>query len=164
MVKLSEVDCIRNPFDFRIVLNKVAIVATNTQFSIAVHMMAGLGYLPDRHLTSAILAASVNTSPSFVRRVLAKLSKAGLVRTSTGKSGACWIARKPETISLLDIYRAVDAPKAFSIHGYQEMGECVVSCKIKMALEKSLKKTQKAMETSLKQISLGQVIRDLDRN
>jgi Rrf2 family protein len=145
-------------------MNKVTIVATNTQFSIAVHVMAGLGYLPERHLTSTTLAASVNTSPSFVRRVLAKLSKAGLVRTSTGKSGACWIARKPEKISLLDIYRAVDAPKAFSIHHYDAMGECVVSCKIKQALEKTLKKTQNAMEASLRQISLKQVIRDLDRS
>jgi Rrf2 family protein len=145
-------------------MNRVAIVATNTQFSIAVHMMAGLGYLPERHLTSSMLAASVNTSPSFVRRVMAKLSKAGLVRTSTGKSGACWIAKKPEKISLLDIYRAVDAPKAFSIHNYDVMRECAVSCKIKQALEKTLKKTQNAMETSLRQISLRQVIRDLDRN
>ena len=144
-------------------MNRVTIVATNTQFSIAVHMMAGLGYLPERHLTSTTLARSVNTSPSFVRRVLSKLSKAGLVHTSTGKSGSCWLARKPGKISLLDIYRAVDAPKAFSIHSYEARGECLVSCGIKPALERALKKTQIAMEAGLKQISLKQVIRDLDR-
>jgi len=40
------------------------------------------------------------------------------VKTATGKGGACWLARDAEDISLLDIYRAVDAPKAFSIHHY----------------------------------------------
>jgi Rrf2 family protein len=144
------------------VINRVTIVATNTQFSIAVHMMAGLGQLPERHLTSTILAASVNTSPSFVRRVLSKLSKAGLVRTSTGKSGACWIAKRPEKISLLDIYRAVDAPMAFSIHCYEPCQECKVSRGIKTALEKSLTKTQNAMESSLRKITLKRIIEDLN--
>ena len=49
-------------------------MATNTQFSIAVHIMIALGFNPERQLTSAQLAKSVNTSPSFVRRVLAKLA------------------------------------------------------------------------------------------
>ena len=88
-------------------------MAVNTQFSIAVHIMAGLAYRCDKDTTSANLAMSVNTSPSFVRRVLAKLSRAGLVETATGKAGACWLAKDAKDISLLDIYNAVDAPKAF---------------------------------------------------
>jgi Rrf2 family protein len=123
-----------------------------------------LGYRPNQHVTSARVAASVNTSPSFVRRVLAKLSKAGLVQTATGKAGACWLARKPEKISLLDIYRAVDAPKAFAIHSYAVEEGCPISCRIKAALEKALDKTQKSMEASLEQISLAQVIRDVRKD
>src|SRR3982751_2109276 len=121
-------------------------MAVNTQFSIAVHIMAGLAYRCDKETTSANLAQSVNTSPSFVRRVLAKLSKAGLVETATGKAGACWLAKDAKTISLLDVYRAVDAPKAIAIHSYKEQKGCPVSCQIKHALERSLAKTQKAME------------------
>src|SRR6266404_551405 len=108
-------------------------MAVNTQFSIAVHLMAGLAYRGDESTTSANLATSVNTSPSFVRRVLAKLSKAGLVKTATGKAGACWLARDAGDISLLDIYRAVDAPRAFAIHEYKEQKGCSVSCHIKAA-------------------------------
>jgi Rrf2 family protein len=123
--------------------------------------MAALGYRRDKEATSALLAASVNTSPSFVRRVLAKLSKAGLVETATGKAGACWLAKDAKDISLLDIYEAVDAPKAFSIHDYAEQKACPVSCNIKIALEKALSKTQKAMETTLKEISLEKIITDM---
>lgn len=120
--------------------------------------MAGLGHRCGRDATSSELAMSVNTSPSFVRRVLAKLSKAGLIRTVTGKAGACWLARDAKDISLLDIYLAVGAPKAFAIHTYAEQKQCPVSCQIKTSLEQALKKTQKAMEESLRQISLAEIL------
>ena len=133
-------------------------MAVNLQFSIAVHIMAGLACRRDEGVTSGHLAESVNTSPSFVRRTLAKLSKAGLVETATGKAGACWLARDAKNISLSDIYKAVGAPKAFAIHSYTEQKGCMVSCHIKTALEKALAKTQKAMESSLAEISLAQIV------
>jgi Rrf2 family protein len=136
-------------------------VAKNVQFSIAVHIMAGLAFGSGRDTTSGLLANSVNTSPSFVRRIVAKLSRAGLVQTSTGKAGACWLARDAKEISLLDIYKAVDAPEAIAIHNYKEQKNCPVSCQIKTALENALGKTQKALETSLRNISLAEIVSDV---
>jgi Rrf2 family protein len=136
-------------------------MAVNTQFSIAVHLLAGLACHQERDVTSGELAGSVNTSPSFVRRILAKLSKAGLVETATGKAGSCWLGREPAKISLLDIYAAVDAPKAFCIHAYKEQKSCRVSSHIKPALGKALAKTQQAMEASLEGITLAQIVSDL---
>jgi Rrf2 family protein len=138
-------------------------MALNTQFSIATHIMAGLGYAPGVEVNSASIAGSVNTTPSFVRRTLARLSKAGLVQTAAGKHGACWLARPPREISLLEIYRAVDAPKAFAIHQYPVERRCAVSCNIKSALSRVLDETQQALEQRLSRISLAQVISDLHR-
>jgi Rrf2 family protein len=139
----------------------VTVMPANTQFSIAIHVMAALACGCDKDLTSGDLALSVNTSPSFVRRVLAKLSRAGLVETATGKAGRTWLARDPKRISLLDIYRAVDAPAAFAIHDYAEQKACPVSCHIKAALDKALGKTQKAMEASLEESTLAQVVSEV---
>ena len=136
-------------------------MATNTQFSIAVHMMTVLAHMPEQIITSTNLSTSVNTSPSFVRRVLSKLSKAGLVQTAMGKTGACWLAKDAKDISLLDMYHAVDAPKVFSIHRYPEHKACVVSCNIKGALEKSLIKTQLKMEQELAETSLAQITSEI---
>jgi Rrf2 family protein len=133
-------------------------MALNIQFSIAVHIMAVLGHRFGQGIHSGDLAASVNTSPSFVRRVLAKLSKAGLVETATGKAGACWLGKEPKAVSLLDIYEAVDAPRAFAIHAYDPLEPCLVSCQIKSCLEKALAKTQKSMEASLDNISLADIL------
>jgi Rrf2 family protein len=139
-------------------------MANNIQFSIAVHILAGLACGCDQEgVTSGHLAESVNTSGSFVRRTLAKLSKAGLVETATGKAGSCWLAKNAKNISLLDIYKAVDAPKAFAIHSYSEQKACYVSCHIKSALENTLTKTQKAMEASLDEISLAQIVSDVKK-
>ncbi|HEV8591586.1 MAG TPA: Rrf2 family transcriptional regulator [Pyrinomonadaceae bacterium] len=132
----------------------------NKQFSIAVHLLAGLGYAQE-DFTSSMLAKSVNTSPSFIRRVLAKLSKANLIVTATGKTGSTKLARRPETISLLEIYRAVEAPMAFAIHDYPAQTSCAVSCNIKASLEKVLSRTQASMEKGLAEISLADVIADL---
>lgn len=138
-------------------------MAKNVQFSIAVHIMAGLAYGCGEDKTSSDLASSVNTSPSFVRRVLAKLSKVGLVKTTTGKTGACWLAKDAKKISLLDIYKAVDAPEAIAIHAYKEQKGCPVSCQIKTALERALGKTQKSMEASLERISLAEIVSDVKK-
>ena len=135
-------------------------MATNTQFSIAVHLMIALGFGGGRQATSSELAASINTSPSFVRRILAKLSKASLVSTTIGKSGACVLARKPEDISLLEIYKAVDAPQTFAIHDYPVQGSCRVSCNIEAVMQKVLDRAQNSFEGSLGKTSLAELIAD----
>lgn len=137
------------------------MAAVNTQFSIAIHILAGLGLKQD--MTSSDLAVSVNAYPSFVRRIMSKLAKAGLVITTTGKSGCCTLARKPNEITLLDIYEAVEAPKAFAIHTYPAQKQCSVSCNIKVSMEKVLERTQKSVEDTLKKTSLADVISDLKK-
>ena len=134
----------------------------NHQFSIAVHMMTCLGASRDG-MPSSILATSVNTSPSFIRRTLAKLSKAKLVKTTVGKSGTCSLNKDAKRISMLDIYKAVEAPGAFSIHQYPAQKACDISCKIKSSMTRVLDKTQTAMEESLKKVSLAEVIADVQK-
>jgi Rrf2 family protein len=144
---------------------KVTVMAANTQFSIAVHLLLALGYNGGgQQITSGELASSINTSPSFVRRILAKLSKAGFVSTTTGKSGSCLLAKKPEEISLLEIYQAVDAPKAFAIHDYPVQGSCRVSCNIEAVMQKVLERAQNSFEGSLGETTLAEVIADIKCN
>jgi Rrf2 family protein len=137
-------------------------MATNIQFAIAAHIMACLGHAEGEEVNSATIAGSVNTSASFVRRIMAKLSKAELVKTATGKGGACWLARRPSDISLLEIYRAIGAPKAFAIHQYPIEKRCTVSCHIKSALSRVLDDTQQALEQRLGRISLAQLIAEME--
>jgi DNA-binding IscR family transcriptional regulator len=105
--------------------------AKSVQFAVAAHIMAALGYRHGKDVSSAVLADSVNADPTFVRKSLSKLSKAGLVVTKRGKGGASVLARSPRQITLLDIYRASAAPRAFAIHSYPIEKRCPVSCHLK---------------------------------
>ena len=80
--------------------------ATSVQFTVAAHIMAALGFRHGEETSSAMLAESVNADPTFVRKSLSKLSKAGLIVTTRGKNGASRLTRAPKQITLLEIGRA----------------------------------------------------------
>jgi len=137
--------------------------ATNVQFTVAAHIMAALGFRHGEETPSAMLAESVNADPTFVRKSLSKLSKAGLIVTTRGKSGASRLTRSPEQITLLDIYRASAAPPTFAIHSYPVEKRCPISCNIKGCMSSVLKKAQNSFENSLDGITLADVVGELRR-
>jgi len=130
----------------------------SVQFTVAAHIMAALGYSHGEEISSATLADSVNADPSFVRKSLSKLSKAGLVVTKRGKSGASLLARPPRQITLLDIYRASAAPPAFAIHSYPVDKRCPVSCHLKECMSGVLSQGQYSFERSLAKITLANLV------
>ncbi len=132
--------------------------ATNVQFSVAAHVMAALGVHHGEVVTSASLAMSVNAEPSFVRKLVSKLSKAGLVKATRGKGGACTLARPPDEITLLDIYRASHVPPAFSIHHYAVEKSCPTSCNIKGVMALVLDDAQAEFEKSLARRTLSDLV------
>lgn len=130
----------------------------SVQFAVATHIMAALGYYQGEEISSAILAESVNADPTFVRKSLSKLSKAGLVVTKRGKSGASMLSRSPRQITLFDIYRASAAPPAFAIHSYPVDKRCPVSCHVKECMSGLLSQAQSSFERSLAKITLTDLV------
>src|SRR6266481_1075037 len=133
----------------------------SVQFSVAAHIMAALEFYHGEEISSATLADSVNANPTFVRKSLSKLSKAGLVVTTRGKSGASVLALPPKRITLLEIYRASGAPPAFAIHSYPVEKRCPVSCNLKECMSAVLSRTQESFEQSLAKITLADLIRQI---
>ncbi|MEM8709693.1 MAG: Rrf2 family transcriptional regulator [Planctomycetota bacterium] len=79
----------------------------NSQLTIAFHIV---GFLTSRRgdpLTSEVLAQTYGTSAVVLRRVLAKLQRAGLVETRRGVGGGSVLARDPEKMNLREVYEAV---------------------------------------------------------
>jgi len=137
--------------------------ATSVQFTVAAHIMAALGFFRGKEISSAILAGSVNADPTFVRKSLSKLSKAGLIVTTRGKKGASTLTRSPEQITLLDIYRASAAPLTFTVHSYPVEKRCPISRNIKGCMSSVLKKTQNSFENTLDGITLADVVGEIRR-
>ena len=77
--------------------------------------------------TSGELAAGLGANPVLVRKLLVPLARDGIVLSATGKNGGVRLARPPESITLLDVYRAaVDDKRLFAARP-DVPGVCVVS-------------------------------------
>jgi Rrf2 family protein len=139
------------------------MAATSVQFTVAAHIMAALGFFHGKEISSAILAESVNADPTFVRKSLSKLSKAGLIVTTRGKNGASTLSRSPKQITLLDIYRASAAPATFAIHSYPVEKKCPISSNIKGCMSSVLRKAQGGFENTLDGITLADVVGEIRR-
>jgi Rrf2 family protein len=139
------------------------MAATSVQFTVAAHIMAALAFFDGKETPSATLAESVNADPTFVRKSLSKLSKAGLIATTRGKNGASKLSLSPERITLLDIYRASAAPPTFAIHSYPVEKRCPISCNIKGCMSSVLKKAQDGFEKTLDGITLADVVGEIRR-
>jgi Rrf2 family protein len=137
--------------------------ATSVQFTVAAHIMAALGFFRGKEIPSATLAESVNADPTFVRKSLSKLSKAGLIVTTRGKNGGSTLTRSPEQITLLDIYRASAGPPTFAIHSYPVEKKCPISSNIKGSMSSVLKKAQNSFENTLDRITLAEIVGEIRR-
>jgi Rrf2 family protein len=79
----------------------------------------------------AQLARAAEASPDFVAKILQRLTKAGLVRSRTGRGGGFSLARSVDQVSVLDIISAIDGPMCLnrclpSIRGCHRSSSCPV--------------------------------------
>jgi Rrf2 family protein len=137
------------------------MAAISVQFTVAAHIMAALGFHRGMEIASAKLAASVNADPSFVRKSVSKLAKAGLIVTTRGKNGSSVLARSPTKITLLEIYRASEAPPTFAIHAYPVEKRCPISSNIKGCMSSVLNQAQDSFEKTLGEITLADVVGEI---
>src|SRR6266853_177721 len=149
--------------EHHIQVREVSMPATNVQFTVAAHIMAALGFFYGKEMSSATLAESVNADPTFVRKSLSKLSKAGLIVTTRGKNGASTLTRSPKLITLLDIYSASAAPPTLAIHSSPVEKRWPTSANDKRCTSSVLKKAQTGFEKSLDGITLAEVVAEIRR-
>jgi Rrf2 family protein len=135
----------------------------NSRFTVAVHLLALLAWgterCPGMPLTSEMAAASVNTNPVVVRRILGLLREAGLVTSQPGPTGGWFLARTPEQITLCDVYRAVEDEALFALHHRPPSRGCLVGAHIQRALGAFFQEAETAMEEKLAQRTITDVVR-----
>lgn len=129
----------------------------STKLSDAVHIMALIAINPDSDLSSSAIAASVKTNPAFVRQIMMKLKKAGLMSSVTGHAKPA-LSRPAEQITLLDIYKAVEGEKPLLHLDTHTNPDCGVGINIQLALQDYYQEVQSAAENRMKEINLQDII------
>jgi Rrf2 family protein len=138
-------------------------MAANSKLAVAAHALAVLGYFEQDLMTSDTVAASVNTNPVVIRRLLGSLREAGLVESQAGSRGGLRLARKPEQITLFDVYRALETDGVMAIHANPSVKRCPVSCHIKPVLDSVFVAAERALEDTLKKKTLADLIREIKK-
>lgn len=133
----------------------------SSRFTIAVHIMLCLiRFNGEYKLTSTFLAGSVNVNPVIIRNVLGKLKAAGLVEIEAGVGGAS-LNKKPQEITLLDIFTAVEEERALFHFHEQPNPACPVGKRVHFLLGGSLADAKRALENSLRGVTLQSLAQKL---
>ena len=117
-----------------------------------------MAWADEESLKSEQVAESVNTNPVVIRRILCELAESKLVVSQTGAFGGSRLAREPEKITLLDIYRAVESPGVFSLHRHPPSSRCPVGVNIGTVLHNVLGEVDSAVEQVLSNITIRDVV------
>ena len=88
----------------------------STQYASTLHVLILLAADQDSVHTSTSLAARMDTNPVVLRRIIADLSKAGLVTTRRGAGGGVSLANNPEDITLGQVADVIEADMTFDVH------------------------------------------------
>lgn len=133
-------------------------MSTSHRFAVAVHALGLLAHEEGEALKSENLAKKIGTNPVVIRRILGSLSKANLVISQTGSSGGTRLVRPPNQITMLDIYRAVEADNLFSLQ-LPDDGDpnCVIGKVMQEVLDEIVVKADLALAGVLAKITLDDV-------
>ncbi len=141
----------------------MAGMATSSRFATAVHILTLLADGSDEAVTSEFIAGSVNTNPVVIRRLLRALAEAGLVVSVPGTAGGSRLNRRPQDITLLDAYSAVEDGQLFGSHSQQPNPKCPVGRQIAELLEPRFDAATRAMRQSLKRTTIASLLADVKR-
>jgi Rrf2 family protein len=130
----------------------------SSRFAVAIHVLTLLARSGDEPVKSDSVAASVNTNPVVIRRILCALAAAELVTSQSGAAGGSRLARRPEQITLCDIYRAVAGGDAFLLHRRRPDRRCIVGANIEEVLGGVLRETNAAVERALARTTIADIV------
>ncbi|WP_122982231.1 Rrf2 family transcriptional regulator [Actinoplanes teichomyceticus] len=139
-------------------------MSANSRLTIATHALTWIGLYQQRGhevATSEQIATSVNTNPVVIRRLLATLSKAGLVVSRRGAGAGWMLGRDLAAITLLDVYQAIEPGPVFAMHPATPNPGCVVGHGIGPALTTVYDDVEAALRRQLASTTLQDVLQDI---
>ncbi len=132
--------------------------------SSAIHILLMIAELsPHQKVTSEYLASSVGSNPVEIRKLLGSLKKAGIIDVTRGSGGAT-LTRRPEDITLLDIFTAVDSTSLDELIGVHTHAapQCLFGKNIVTLLSEPYSKVGDAVRDTMSGVTLDQLLTRLE--
>ncbi|MFD2646501.1 RrF2 family transcriptional regulator [Devosia albogilva] len=103
--------------------------------------------------TSEVIARMLNTNPVVVRRTMGLLRDAGLVSSAGGRSGGWSLAQPAETVTMLDVHRALTS-QVFAISCSNDHPNCPVEQTVNHLIGHALHKAEAALSDQLSRVTI----------
>ena len=129
----------------------------STKLSDALHILAFLSLGTSQRLTSARIAESVKTNPAYIRQLMAALKGAGIITNTRGQANP-ELTRRPDEITVLDVYRAVEGNKPLLHWDIDTNPDCGVGIYIQLSIADFYQEIQRSAENRMQSITLQAVL------
>jgi Rrf2 family protein len=132
----------------------------------AVHCCVVLAVAEDP-VPVAILAELHDVSTTYLAKQLQALSRAGIVRSTQGRSGGYLLTREPALITMLDVVEAVDGQRApFVCTEIRQRGPLAVApdaCNGLCGINRAMLAADHAWRDSLRSVTLADIAKGMRR-
>lgn len=133
-----------------------------SEFTVAVHGLVYLNHHEGQVYSSEALAENVCTNPARIRKIMAKLKRAGFVETREGKQGGYTAVDGCGGISLCQVAEALGESfvSASWKSGNADM-ECLIASGMGAAMEKVFEELDRLCRERLTKITIADVDREV---
>ena len=114
----------------------------------------------DGPVTSETMATIMGSNPAAIRRTMAGLREAGLVRSEKGHGGGWTIERPLSDITLGDIYASLDSPELFAMGNRTDAPGCLVEEAVNAALGSAFDEARALLLNRFAAVPLAQLSAD----
>ena len=128
----------------------------DTRFPVSIHILTLLAHHGPGLMSSELLARSVKTNASFIRKLVVTLAAAGLVESVRGKTGGIRLAKNPKDIGLDQIYRAVTDSCLMAVPKKSPNKSCAISCSMGGVLSEISEEIERNTLKQLAKRNLGE--------
>ncbi len=129
----------------------------SSKLSDALHILVLIAINPLDTMTSEAFATSIKTNAGFVRQIMSLLKKANLIESVHGHATPS-LAREPEKITLLEVYKAIEGEKPLLHLDTHTNPECGVGVNIQYSIQDYYDQIQESAEQEMSKITLEDII------
>lgn len=113
--------------------------------------------------TSAAIGKMLNANPVVVRRTMGGLRDAGYVCSEKGHGGGWTLCCDLNTVTLHDIYVALDEPTVFALGIAIDHPECLAEQVVNDALKDALREAEAILIARLADVTLADLVGEFDQ-
>jgi DNA-binding IscR family transcriptional regulator len=133
----------------------------DTRLSRTLHVLLHMGGTADV-MTSGQIATMLDTNAVVVRRTMAGLREAGIVQSKKGRGGGWSLLEPLESISLLEVHKAVSGDELFCIGWTDSHSGCLVEQSVNSHIGEALQAAEELLLGRLGTVTLGDIATSMD--